>query len=147
MPRVLVTGSRSWYCPGLAVRILERLVARYGPDLVIVEGGATGFDRSFAEACRKLGVPDEPHPAHWEAIDRPGAVVRRRRDGTPYDAAAGPERNREMTEAGADFCIAGHCNLRSSKGTLDCVRRCLAAGIPVYLIEAEDAEPRRIMEV
>jgi hypothetical protein len=59
--RVLVTGDRRWYAPDLAVRVVNRLLVRYGPGLVIVHGAAEGIDRSFAEACFALGVEQEAH--------------------------------------------------------------------------------------
>ena len=34
-----------------------------------------------------------------------------------------------MVEAGADLCIALHHSIETSKGTKDCVRQALAAGI------------------
>jgi len=40
-----VTGNRHWCAPEL---VLNRLLVRYGPGLVIVHGGATGIDRAFA---------------------------------------------------------------------------------------------------
>jgi hypothetical protein len=57
---------------------------------------------------------------------------------------AEPERNRETVQAGADLCIAMRRTLATSKGTKDCIRQALAAGIPVYLIEDERAIPRRV---
>jgi hypothetical protein len=57
---------------------------------------------------------------------------------------AGPTRNREMVQAGADLCIALHRSLASSKGTKDCVRKALAAGIDVWLIEDEQLVPKRV---
>jgi len=60
--RILVTGDRRWYCPDLAEAVLGRLVMRYGPHLVIVHGGASGVDRSFAEACEELDIAQEAHP-------------------------------------------------------------------------------------
>ncbi len=53
-------------------------------------------------------------------------------------------RDREMVKAGADLCIALHRSIETSKGTKDCVRQALAAGIPVYLIEDDQAIPRRV---
>jgi hypothetical protein len=38
--RILVTGDRFWGCYDLAAAILRRLVARYGPDIIIIRGGA-----------------------------------------------------------------------------------------------------------
>ena len=56
--RILVTGDRRWYSPELAARVLSRMIARYGRDIVIVHGAATGIDQSFAEACAKEGRND-----------------------------------------------------------------------------------------
>jgi hypothetical protein len=49
-----------------------------------------------------------------------------------------------MVEAGADLCIALHRSIEVSKGTKDCVRQALAAGIPVWLVEDESVTPKRI---
>jgi hypothetical protein len=46
----------------------------------------------------------------------------------------------------ADLCLALHRTLATSKGTKDCVRQALAAGIPVYLIEDDRAIPTRLQE-
>jgi hypothetical protein len=73
--RVLVTGDRHWYAPDLARQVVNRLLARYGPDLVIVYGVATGIDTSFVEACDDLGVAQELHPARWKDLKAPEAVI------------------------------------------------------------------------
>ena len=49
-----------------------------------------------------------------------------------------------MVATKPDFVIAIHRDLAKSKGTKDCVRQALAAGIPVYLVEDERATPRRM---
>jgi hypothetical protein len=49
-----------------------------------------------------------------------------------------------MVAAGADMCVAFHRFLSGSKGTNDCVRRAIEAGIPTYLIDSEAAAPRRL---
>jgi hypothetical protein len=108
---VLVTGDRHWTCPDLAERIVSRLIARCGYDLVIIHGGACGFDQSFAVACRNLGIGAEPHLPDWWGLGN----------------IAGPARNRRMVEEGADLCIALHRTIESSKGTKDCVRQAIAA--------------------
>jgi acetylglutamate kinase len=61
--RILITGNRHWRCDDLAKQIVNRVLARYGADLVIVHGGAAGVDNAFATACRKLGIVAEPHLA------------------------------------------------------------------------------------
>jgi YspA, cpYpsA-related SLOG family len=126
--RILVSGDRHWRCDELAKQVLNRLLARYGLDLIIVHGDAPGVDQSVAVACRELDVVAEAHVADWYRLGN----------------IAGPNRNREMVEAGADLCIAHHRSIETSKGTKDCVRQALAAGIPVYLIDDDDAIPKRM---
>ena len=74
--RIIVTGDRAWHAPELAESVLNRLVGRYGPSIVIVHGAATGIDRSFAEACGEIGIEQEAHEAHWNELDHPQAVIR-----------------------------------------------------------------------
>jgi hypothetical protein len=57
--RIVVAGDRHWHADEVAVAILTRLVARYGPGIVIVHGGAPGIDQSFTVACTELGVIEE----------------------------------------------------------------------------------------
>lgn len=128
---IIITGCRSWPCTALASRILPRLLARHGPALVVVHGAAPGVDAAFADACQEIGVDHEPHPARWRELG----------------ARAGPIRNAEMVAAGAVLCLAVHRDLKGSKGTRGCVKLALAAGIPVWAIDSEDSEPRRITEI
>lgn len=128
--RVIVTGDREWECIELARRVVARLVARYD-RVVIVHGNARGVDQSFRQAAEEACVEHEPHTAKWD-VEGPGA---------------GPRRNTQMVESGATFCLAVHRDLAASKGTKDCVRKAIAAGIPVWLIDREDGEPRRITEL
>jgi hypothetical protein len=53
--------------------------------------------------------------------------------------------NAEMVAAGAGMCVALHRFLRQSRGTKDCVRRAIEAGIPTYLIDSKAARPRRLL--
>jgi ABC-type sugar transport system substrate-binding protein len=128
--RVIVTGCRNWNCASLAQRVIARLVARHG-KVTILDGNASGVDAAFADAASEAGCKVLRFPADWEK----------------YGKGAGPRRNAEMVAAGADFAIAIHKSLTRSRGTKDAVRRCLAAGIPVWLIDSEDGEPRRVREI
>jgi hypothetical protein len=49
-----------------------------------------------------------------------------------------------MIKAGAVLCVAVHRNIRASKGTRDCARQAIAAGIPTWLLDGDDARPRRL---
>jgi hypothetical protein len=126
--RVIVTGDRAWDCRELAGSVLRRLVARYGPRLVVVHGDAGGVDAAFAAAAGSLGLAVEAHRAEWDRLGR----------------RAGPARNRRMVDSGADLCLAFHHFLANSTATKDCARRAIAAGIPTYLIDGADARPRRL---
>jgi ABC-type sugar transport system substrate-binding protein len=128
--RVIITGSRTWTCRTLAHRVIARMVARHGKVTVLV-GDASGVDTAFADAASEAGCKVLLFSADWEK----------------YGKGAGPRRNAEMVAAGADFAIAVHKSLARSRGTKDAVRRCLAAGIPVWLIDTEDGEPRRVREI
>ena len=50
-------------------------------------------------------------------------------DWKTFGKAAGPKRNQAMVDSGADLCIAFPS--KGSTGTIDCVERAKAAGIPV----------------
>jgi hypothetical protein len=123
--RVIVTGDRTWKCDALATRV----VVRYGRDeLVIVHGAATGVDSVFDRAAIAAQVAREPHPAEWDRLGR----------------RAGPVRNAEMIAKGAGLCLAVHKLLMNSKGTRDCCLQALADGIPTWLIDSDDGEPKRL---
>lgn len=126
--RVLITGSRHWYCRALAERVVSRIrTVRWDEPLVFVHGDAPGVDSAFRDACREIEVPDEPHPADW-SLGKKG----------------GPLRNQEMVNGGARICLAFSPDLGKSRGTADCARRALRAGIPTWLTTAEDARPIRL---
>ena len=129
--RIVVTGNRFWICHELAAGVIRRLVAHYGSGIAIVHGGATGVDESFATACKGLGIAAEAHPVSDEDWQRLGK-------------RAGPLRNRAMVQAGADLCIAVHRFIFNSKGTKDCARQAIEAGIPTYLIDSERAVLKRL---
>lgn len=126
--RILVTGSRHWkdyavISRGLTVAI-ETLIAKFPDDktITLVHGAAPGADSLAAKfmvnatkflASKGYRVVIEPHPADWDK----------------YRNAAGPIRNREMVEAGADICVAFVAP--DSKGTVGCMKMCADAGIEI----------------
>ena len=44
----MVGGDRFWRCDELAMAIVRRMVARYGPDIVIAQSGGNGVDHAEA---------------------------------------------------------------------------------------------------
>jgi len=110
--RILVTGSREW--SNQAAIDYALALAFAGEDTVIVHGDCpTGADRLAKEWAERFGIQQEAHPADWET----------------HGKAAGPKRNQEMVDLGADVCLA--FPLGESRGTRDCMRRASEAGIPV----------------
>lgn len=127
LPWLLITGSRDW--PD--VDAIRAALLAHGPG-VVVHGGCRGADLQAAAVACVLGWPVEAHPADWRRLG----------------LAAGPLRNREMVQRGAAVCLA--FPVLGSTGTLDCMRRAIAAGIrtinygaAVPLDGVEPAPPRR----
>ena len=110
--RILVTISRDYPRPRDAVRALMKVI--YDPGIamrVTVVHGASHMDWLLAGTALALGHDHEPHPADWPGKHR----------------AAGPIRNNEMVDSGADLCLAFIVPL--SRGAKDCAQRAEAAGI------------------
>lgn len=123
--RVLVTGSRQWTDVEAVYQSLfrERIttVGMGSRGMIVVHGacptGADAIADAWAEAARTTAkVQVERHPADWAT----------------HGKAAGMIRNQEMVNLGADICLA--FPLRDSRGTTDCMRRAMAAGIPVLTV-------------
>lgn len=114
--RILVTGSRIVSADAfeLIYYTLRAYRLHFGNrPFVIVHGGARGTDSVAAQwASETQGVEPEPHPADWNL----------------HGKAAGPIRNQEMVDLGADICLAFPSG--GSIGTWDCLKRAALAGIP-----------------
>jgi hypothetical protein len=50
-----------------------------------------------------------------------------------------------MVAAGGELCIAVHRFILISKGTKDCAKQAIQAGIPTYLIDSDEAKPKRLL--
>jgi hypothetical protein len=126
--RVLVTGARDWQdydrvVFGLSVAIEDLTNANPADKTItVVHGGARGADSMagrYVEQTRDffaghgITIRAEVHKADW----------------TKYGKGAGPIRNQEMIDAGADICVA--FRFEESRGTADCVNRARKAGIKV----------------
>jgi YspA, cpYpsA-related SLOG family len=72
-PRILVCGSRRWPWPGTVEAVLDRLAARHGEQLVVIEGAAKGADQAAHLWCEQHGLPEDRHRCHpvdWRAERR-----------------------------------------------------------------------------
>ncbi|MFE2407032.1 SLOG family protein [Kitasatospora sp. NPDC059408] len=114
-----MTGSRAWSDCAAVEHALGAAFGLFRP-IVIVHGACpTGADAMAAAWARRAGVEVEPWPADWPR----------------WGKSAGPRRNQAMVNAGARLVLA--FVLPGSRGTVDCVRRAEAVGIPVRRFEAE----------
>lgn len=117
--RILVTGSRHHTDEHLIAAALADALTELSPTsaVTLVSGNARGADALAEKYADALGMDVERHPADWGKHGR----------------AAGPKRNQQMVDLGADLCLA--FPLEESRGTYDCIRRARAAGIEVRVIE------------
>lgn len=113
--RILITGSRDWPNAATVWQALADVVRELPADreAVLVSGACpTGADQMAHEWARGYGAVIEAHPALWQWHGR----------------AAGPIRNREMVQLGADLCLAF---IRSgSRGASHTAQLAEQAGIP-----------------
>lgn len=119
--RVIVSGSRDWVDSDMIWNALDGVLdAHHSYDnvLVVVHGNAPGAD-SIANHWvihrqrQDWNVEPEAHPAQW----------------TRHGRRAGPLRNQEMVDAGADLVLAFIKD--NSPGASHLVREARTAGIPV----------------
>jgi hypothetical protein len=121
--RILVTGARDWKDKAIIRHALFNTWQKAGspkinsdiPNVVLIVGRARGAD-TFAEIVGEaFGFTIEPYEADWEHKGK----------------GAGPQRNQQMVNSGADICLAFlH---EGSKGTADCIKRAEKAEIPVEI--------------
>lgn len=121
MKRIIVCGCRDWTDRHRVYLELDNLNAVWR-DVTIVHGACdASADRFAAWWADIVHVPAEPHPADWKT----------------HGKAAGPIRNREMAQAGADLCLAFWDG--KSRGTLSMITEAVKAGIPVRIVPKGEA--------
>jgi len=119
--RILVTGSRNWDDRSTISLVLRKYFDSNRTAVLVHGAYHRGADQIADQIWRSLGGTVEPHPAMWEL----------------HGKSAGPIRNQEMCNLGADVCLA--FPLGASPGTRDCMRRAGMHHIPV--INYGDATP------
>jgi hypothetical protein len=131
--RALVCGGRDFKDHKLLHEIMDLAVVKLGITSII-HGGARGADLLAKEWADSRGIPEQAFPALWYDIDRPGAVVRTRFDGTKFDVLAGFHRNQHMIDIGKpNFVFA----FPGGRGTDDMARRAMLNDIPVFGIKSK----------
>ena len=118
--RVLITGSRAG-TPEM-IKAGAELIAKHLPSdehHTVVHGAARGFDKVGPYLDQHFeNFTQEAHPAKWDT----------------YGRRAGPIRNQEMVNLGADICYAFKIDGVVAKGTEHCAQAALKAGIKVVRV-------------
>lgn len=127
----IICGGRFYADEARVHTILDAARERLGLTFVI-EGGATGADALARQWRGARQVDGKSYPAAWEDIHRPGAIVRTRSNGKPYDAAAGAIRNQRMIDEGDP---EGVIAFRGGDGTHDMVKRAERVDLRVIRID------------
>lgn len=126
--KVIIAGSRT----ATMANVLKAI--SYCPFIKdateIVSGKAPGADKHGETWAESAGIPVKPFPADWDNITIPGAVVRKRGDGTPYNAAAGPMRNGQMARYADALLLVWD---GKSKGSEDMWRRAKEQDLIVHV--------------
>jgi hypothetical protein len=126
--KLIIAGSRSIkdYNVTRQAIIESGLWHTYGKKIVVVSGEAEGPDKHGLIFSEKAGLKKPiKKPAKWDDIKAPGAVVRYRRDGKPYNVLAGYWRNEEMAQIADAALIVWDGR---STGSLDMLHRMVAHG-------------------
>lgn len=118
--RILITGSRNHDHPETIHKAIDKHTKHAPSAVTIVSGGCpTGADRIAEEYARTQGITLEIHPAKWHVHGR----------------AAGPIRNQEMVDAGADIVLA--FPVGESRGTRHCISAAQKAGLKTEIYERQ----------
>lgn len=114
--RILITGSRKWTNREIIKNAIIAVSAGSN-SVTVVHGDCPygGADTIAAEIANSLSMEVESHPADWKGLGK----------------AAGPIRNQEMVNLGADVCLA--FPMTDSRGTIDCMNRARQAHIPLLV--------------
>lgn len=128
----MITGGRGYTDEARVYQILDAAVVRLEMTELIVGDCPTGLDALGRQWARDRAFPSREFKAKWNDLSAPGARIKRRPDGSQYNANAGPDRNKAMVEQGQP-----HHGLAFSggDGTRDAIRHLRAAGIEPKLID------------
>ncbi len=114
---VLVSGSRTIRDYHLVAGIIE--LSGFNIGLLVHGAEPNGVDAQADLWAQKNDIPRDPHPARWDDLHVPGAVIKTNRYGKPYNAAAGPQRNRHMLTIVKAVIVVWDGKSPGTKGVMD----------------------------
>lgn len=124
--RLIVSGDRRLADYPFVRATLDRLLATRLPDVVIIQGCATGADDLAVRYAKERGLLCEDFPADWET----------------YGRSAGPRRNAAMLDAKPDGVIVFSAG---GPGSQDMIRQADRRKVPLRIADVRRliGNPRR----
>lgn len=121
MTTVLITGSREWK----DIEIIRKVIKDIGMIALLIHGDCRGADKLAGKVAMESKIPISIHPYKQELGLR-----------------GGPIRNQEMVnllkkQDGKKIVLAFHDDLTRSKGTKNCIKLALKAGLSVLFIDSK----------
>jgi len=127
--KMIIAGSRTFTNYAIAKEAIESVIRENNLTITeVVSGMARGADMLGVQWAKEVGLPFTPFYADWIDFSEP-CVVKRRKDGTMYNALAGFKRNRQMALY-ADILLALWDGI--STGTKNMVEQAHANGLLVF---------------
>lgn len=111
--RIIVCGGRNYADPVF----VEMVISKLPTGTTIITGGAKGADTLAHLAAVEYNMITEEFFPGWKK----------------YGNSAGPRRNKDMLDAGADYVIA----FEGGRGTAHMVKIARKAGVPVWQPDIE----------
>lgn len=127
--KVLVCGGRNYEDRAKVFEVLDYIDKNRSKISLVIHGAAKGADSFGKSWANERGVEDDPYPALWTWLEAPGAIIKRRKDGTAYNANAGPDRNTKMLVLGKPDCVVA---FPGGDGTDNMIRQARNAGVRVF---------------
>lgn len=113
--RVIICGDRN---SGQSFRnIIFTEIKKLPPYSTIIQGGCRGIDLTAKGIAIELGYKVEQYDPDWGH----------------YQKAAGPIRNEQMLDSGADLVLAFHPDIKYSSGTKNMIDQAHSRGIKVII--------------
>lgn len=142
--RLLVFGGRTYPYKGYVHEGINRIIDGVPMDQVTIIHGACncgegerriGTDywaHNYCQIWRHWGLKELPFPAKWHDFNVPNVLIRHR-DGVPYNARAGFERNQRMLDEGKPTHALGTLGGSGTTDMLARIRRAIERGVKIEL--------------
>lgn len=118
--KVIVSGSTKFHDYEFVKEKLDDLLSQREEKILIIEGEAPGVDQLAFQYAKERGYAHLGNPALWER----------------YGKKAGPIRNKEMADFGADACVCfWH---EESRGTTNMMNIAKKRGLDLRVIDITD---------